>query len=345
MACGVSTLAYCHEGNVNAIWDDFNNKGMSVADSFIDGLGSTTVKPLCITRGGADITKTPLYDATFTNRRNTSGTGYLHILYAGGTQTNPPAIKWTPDKIPVKLWRVRVVPPGDPVEFKRRLVTVKGVEQLRDAQIAGTVATVRRNPESGALHLRAITPTAAAVPRSLKTEKALQEGALAFVRKLGWVGADTGVVRVRRLLTASMPVNGKAADITRGEKGVIVTITRQLRVGGQTVDVLGQGGRIDVTLGRGGEVLTASRTWRKAEVSREAVAIKPFAKARAEAEHRLKKPEAYQLADWRFGYKEDAANVAQRELAVIYQFDFVPKDRAQLMDYPPRQVEISAEEQ
>lgn len=77
MACGVSTLAYCHEGNVNSIWNKFNNEGRSVAESFILGLDSSSVKPLCITRGGANINNTPLYDMTFTSRRNSSGTGYL----------------------------------------------------------------------------------------------------------------------------------------------------------------------------------------------------------------------------------------------------------------------------
>jgi hypothetical protein len=343
MACGVSTLAYCHEGNVNAIWDDFNNHGMSVADAFIEGLGSDTVKPLCITRGGSDITKTPLYDATFTNRRNSSGTSHLHILYAGGTQTDHPVIKWKPDMVPLKLLRVRLVPPGDPVEFKRRLINVDQVEHFRDAQIAGGAAVVRRNPESGALHLRAVGTAAVAAPRSLKTEQAQRQTALDFVGRIGWTGNDVGIIRYKKLLTASMPVGGKAADITRGEKGAVVTISRRLQNGKLALDVLGRGGRIDVMLGRDGKIQAASRTWRQAEIGRDEIAIKPYAQALQEAQLKLQKPDAYKLADWRFGYKEEAANVDQRELAVIFEFDFVPKNREELIDFPPQQIEVSAE--
>ncbi|MDO9054817.1 MAG: hypothetical protein Q7U37_12940 [Gallionella sp.] len=60
-------------------------------------------------------------------------------------------------------------------------------------------------------------------------------------------------------------------------------------------------------------------------------------------ERQLLKADVYKLADWRFGYKEEAANVDQRELAVIFEFDFMPKNREQLLDFPPQQVEISAE--
>ncbi len=343
MACGVSTLAYCHEGNVNAIWDDFNNHGMSVADAFINGLGSATVKPLCITRGGSDITKTPLYDTTFTNRRNSSGTSHLHILYAGGTQTESPMLVWKPDMIPLKLLRVRLVPPGDPVEFKRRLSNVRKVEQIRDLQLVGGAAVVRRNLESGAIHLRAIGTTEAISPRVLKAEQVQRQTALDFVRKIGWVGDDAGSVSFKKLLTASMPVGGKAADITRGEKGALVTISRRVRNGNQVLDVLGRGGRIDVTLGSDGKVQAASRIWRKAEIGRNEIAIKPYAQALQEAQHQLQKPDAYKLADWRFGYKEEAANIDQRELAVIFEFDFIPKNREELIDFPPQRIEISAE--
>lgn len=343
MACGVSTLAYCHEGNVNAIWDQFNNHGVSVAEAFINGLGSASVKPLCITRGGHNIANTPLYDDTFTNRRNSSGSSHLHILYAGGTQTQHPTIIWKPDMIPHKLLRVRLVPPGDPVEFKKRLTRVRKVEQIRDLQLLGGRAIVRRNVESGGLNLRAIGKAEAITTRDLRTESAQQQTAFDFVRKLGWTGEDVGVISSYPLLTASMPVGGKPSDITRSEKGSVVTINRRIKNGDQTLDVLGQGGRIDVTLGGDGKVEAASRTWRQAQISTETVAIKPYEQALKEAQSQLKKADAYKLAAWRFGYQEAAANVEQQELAVIFQFDFVPKNREELLDFPPQQVEIPAE--
>lgn len=341
MACGVSTLAYCHEGNVNAIWDQFNNHGASVAEAFINGLGSSTVKPLCITRGGSNIANTPLYDATFTNRRNASGSSHLHILYAGGTQTQQPAFIWKPELIPHILLRVRLVTPKDPPEFKTRLITAKSIEQIRDANFNGGSAVLQRNEQSGAVFLRASGK--AVTPRALLSETAQREGAVALVRKLGWLGEDTGVISSKKLLTASMPVGGRDADITRGGKGSIVTINRRIKNGNQTLDVLGLGGRIDIMVGGDGKVQTASRTWRDVKIDREEMAIKPYERAFKEAQNLLQNPDAYKLADWRFGYKEEAANVAQQELPVIFEFDFVPKNREALLDFPPRQIEISAE--
>lgn len=343
MACGVSTLAYCHENNVNAVWDQFNNHGASVAEAFINGLGSASVKPLCITRGDHNIANTPLYDETFTNRRNASGSSHLHILYAGGTQTRHPRLELRPELIPLRLQRVHLIPPGDPVEFNKRLKIIRKVEQLRDVQLLGGRAIVRRNAESGALHLRAVGKAKTVSANELRTDAVQQKTALDFVRKLGWTGEDVGAVSSTRLLTASMPVGGKAADITRGEKGVTVTISRRIKNGDQMLDVFGQGGRIDVTLGSDGKIQAASRIWRQAQASGEEMVIKPYEQALKEATSRLLKADAYKLADWRFGYKEEAANVAQKELAVIFQFDFVPKNREELLNYPPQQVEISAE--
>lgn len=344
MACGVSTLAYCHEGNVNSIWNKFNNEGRSVAESFILGLGSASVKPLCITRGGFNIATTPLYDTTFTNRRNDSGNDYLHILYSGGTQTEPPLMIWRPDLIPLKLWRVRLMPPGDPVEFKRRLVIKNKVEHLSDPQLAGKLAIVKRNNESGALSLKAVGAATLKTTRSVRNEAAQRKTALEFARRIGWLEKDSGAVQVTQMLTASMPDKGKGSPVTHGRKNVVVNIIQRVRNGEQTLDMLGSGGRIAVTLAPGGEVLSAARTWRQTELTREQVSIKPFERAQAEAIKKLVNAEAYKLAEWRFGYKQAIANVNKNELPVVYEFDFVPKDREKLIDYPPQQIEVAAEE-
>lgn len=341
MACGVSTLAYCHEGNVNAIWDQFNNHGASVAEAFINGLGSSTVKPLCITRGGANIADTPLYDETFTNRRNTSGTSHLHILYAGGTQTQHPMIVWKPEMIPMKLMRVKLLPPGDPVEFKKRLSLVRKVEQIRDVQLTGGAAQVKRNTASGAILLRATGKPVAT--RDIVPTEVQRQSAMDFAGKLGWMGEDVGAISSYPLLTASMPAGGQTRDITKGENGSVVTINRRIKNGRLALDVLGQGGRVEVKVGEDGKIQSASRTWRQSKMARDEINIKPYERALKEAQNHLQNPDAYKLADWRFGYKEEAANVQQPELAVIFEFDFVPKSREALLEYPPQQVEISAE--
>ena len=350
MACGVSTLAYCHEGNVNRIWDNFNNKGFSVAESFIDGLGGGNVRPLCITRGGPSIVSTPLYDHTFTNRRNTSGSGFLHMLFAGGSQREPPFIKLDGRDIPRLIVRFRLIPPGDPPPFRQRIVRTPRGEQLRDPQIAGGLARVTRHLQSGAVHLRALdvpapaaeeAASAAAQDRRPDVARA-RATALDFARGLGWMDADAGVVTVTPLLTASMPEDKAAGDVRRGVKSVRVTIQRRLGSGPQSLDVEGPGGRVDVLLDADHRVLAASRVWRRAQAAGE-VAVKPFDVARDEAARRLQKPEAYRMADWRLVYRERAANVRQPELRAVYEFDFVPQDRERLLDFPPRRVEVSAE--
>lgn len=344
MACGVSTLAYCHEGNVNAIWNKFNNEGRSVAESFILGLGSSSVKPICMTRGGANIADTPLYDLTFTNRRNSSGSGYLHILYSGGTQTDPPLLVWRPDLIPRKLWRVRILPPGDPVEFKRRLVIRDKVEQLRDPQLAGASAIIKRNAEGGAVSLRAIGKAPRETVRSVRTVADQRKTALEFVRRIGWLDKDAGAVQVTQMLSASMADTGTKSPIVHGKRDVVVSIIQRVRNGDQTIDVLGTGGQVSVTLAPSGEVLAAARAWRQTALTQEQVAIKPYDRAQQEAMKKLVNAAAYKLAAWRFGYKQPAASANRNELPVVYEFDFVPKDREKLLDYPPQQVEIMAEE-
>jgi len=181
-------------------------------------------------------------------------------------------------------------------------------------------------------------PQAAGKPDTRGTRAA----ALDFARRLGWMGDDAGVVTVRPLLTASVPEGGKGESVRRGVKSMQVTIQRRLLAGKQALDVDGPGGRIDMTLDEQGRVIAASRVWRDAKPEGE-VEVKPLDAAREEALREVQDREAYRLADWRFVLREDAANVKQAELRAVYEFDFVPRDREKVIDYPARRVEIAAE--
>jgi hypothetical protein len=55
MACGVSTAAWCHEGQINAIWNNYNNLVTSIPSS---KAWQWEWVPLCITMGR--LTTTPL---------------------------------------------------------------------------------------------------------------------------------------------------------------------------------------------------------------------------------------------------------------------------------------------
>ena len=345
MACGMSTLAYCHTYEVNRVWNDYNNNGLSVVDSFMDGFGlDGAVVPLCITRGGSNINATPLFtDDTFTNQRNTSGESHLHIVYPSGTQTDPPVFHWNPNLVPKLVKLILFDPMPDPPEFRRKLVVERNVETLRDDAFAGGAATVRRSKESGAVYLKAAAPARAAAQGTLVSEDARRR-AVDVARNLGWLNDDKDVqVQVRTLRTASMVADGKSKDITRGEKGSIVTISRRFRANDVVLDNLGLGGRIQIELAPTGEVLRAARAWRQARVQDGDVAVKPYGQALEEALRQLVNAEGYTLRGFRFGYKEAAGNVLQRRLRVAYEFDFVPKDFKRLTELPPQRIEVAGE--
>ena len=92
-----------------------------------------------------------------------------------------------------------------------------------------------------------------------------------------------------------------------------------------------------------GFVLSASRIWRKVVADHTSVNIKTFAEARKEALAKTGKPGAYKLDQWKFGYKEHSIAADNDELRPVYQFAFLPKNRADKMNTPPRLVEVAAE--
>jgi hypothetical protein len=142
MACGMSTLAYCHQDNVDSVWDRYNNQGMSVADSFITGFsaGGNGVVPLCITRGGNDITKTPLYDAAFTNKPNASGNTHYHVLYAAGFGSAP--VTSTSQVLPEFLPKLRVAAANIAPQLRERTTAPLRAFQGGQANIASSPPAV-----------------------------------------------------------------------------------------------------------------------------------------------------------------------------------------------------------
>jgi len=331
MACGMSTSAYCHESNVDSVWSNYNNLHMGVAESFIEGFGDWGVVPLCITKGGADITKTPLYtDATFTNQPNTSGSTYYHIMYASGTQSQRAPLTL----LPVTLPRLRVVPITPSARFKHQA-------SLTDESFAGGKAIVNIESASGAVLLKAQQPE----PDDMRTipEKEYLSKADAFVKKMGWHNEEVGQPKITRLATASIPAEGGSKQIVRGQKTVVVTYQRRINVRGTPVEVLGAGGKIKLAMNNKGRVLNATQVWRKVEQTSGEIKLKTLEQAKAEAARKLSSPDAYVLDQWRWGYKEPAGNVAATELKPVFQFAFVPKDQTKTVEFPPRIVEITAE--
>ena len=336
MACGGSTSMWCWNNNVNAVWDDYNNDGMGVAESFIDGFSSSHpgVVPLCITMGGADIENTPLYtDTAFTNKPNTSGSRYYHILYlGGGTQSH-----LRPIPLPLKLPKLIVAAADIPINMKAMAPSAS----IANSLFLGKKAKVRIHPETGSVYMASVKRTYKAEARI--SDKEYLARADRLIKELKWDHKEmTGPV-MTRFETASMPLEGGSKDIKRGGKSVLVTYSRQIEVNGIKVDVLGQGGKIKVMMTSKGNILNANRVWRKIKGRTADVDLKTFEEAQAEAVKKLPDTDAYKLDQWKWGYKEPAGDIKIAEMTVVFQFWFLPKKHEDLMKYPPVFTEIAAE--
>lgn len=359
MACGASTSAYCHESQTNAIWNYYNNLGYDVADAFISGLNFWGVVPLCITRGGADVTATPLYDATFTNLANAAGTTHYHIQYLSSFAATPSTSSGSasaesasaeppepPETLPV--FRLR------PNRLYRSMTDVsfsagEGEMMVSSDEVAGR-PRVRYDPASGAVYLVAV-PTSPAGDEMLE-ESAYLERAERFLEQSGLsagmersadsqerVGEPVG----ERMMIQMSPVKG-GGDAETVQKNVVVTFRRQIEVDGRPIEVLGSGGMTRVRMNNDGSVSDAAQVWREIDGVERVAPVKSYDEAYREARTMLEEPEAYELDRWDWGYKEEAGNVEQSELGVVYRFGFVPADPDATMEHPPRLIEIPGQE-
>ncbi len=340
MACGASTLAYCHEDQANRIWDDYNNKSFDVADSFIDGLHglTTVVVPLCITRGGSDVTKTPLYDTTFTNLPNKSGTSHYHIQYLQDFAATPSssAVSAAP---PAELPIVKVKPLALPEQLREMQFETKGQSLVSIHAIGERGPRVRVDRLSGALYFRGESKHAA--QEAPLDESEYIDRALRFVEEQGWMEKGLAKPVGMRLMIESIPVNGNQNEARRLQKNVIVTFNRQIDVDGVPAEVFGASG-LSVQMNNDGTVLNASKVWREVVDVKQRLRVKRHEEAYEQALEKLDNPQAYKLRHWRWGYKEAAGNVDQSELRVVFRFDFVPAD-GDSMRYPPRIIEIAGQ--
>ena len=336
MACGVSTDAWCHEYNVNRVWDNYNNNGLDVADSFIDGLGRSGVVPLCITTGGLFTTTTPLYDETFTNQRNASG-AYLHIQYPAGFDSNaPPMIVHEPPEL-IPVFELIPIPLPEPW-MENKLVERDGM-LVSPETVGERGPRMRVNPVSGAMYIRGERETK--VKAQGRTEQDYITLAMKHIRQHGWSEEMTTEPFGTRFLIDSKPRKGKTAEIEHTQKNIIVKLRRLVEIEGRKVPVYGAGGVISVQMNNDGSLLNAHKIWRKINTVKQKAKVKPFKIAEQEAMNVLgDKAEGYVLAEWGWGYKELAGNVEQKTMGIIYRFDFRPKTEEEVIKYPPRMIEI-----
>jgi hypothetical protein len=340
MACGGSTEMYCHTDQVDRVWSDYANH-YTVAQMFLDGFGqggAYGVVPLCMTMGGNDITKTPLYDTDFTNAPNTSGNTHYYLMYPSGTQQSSVS-KLSPAQIPQQLQKFKLTPAPPPPKLSEALKRPGPPLEITSTRLAGGKAKLEHVPRTGALHLdsgQLAEPSQKVLP-----EKEYIQRAASFLSEQGWEEQQTAEPVVTRYMTASMPVKGQPSEIHEAQAGVTVQYKRVIPVNGVPVEVLGTAGTIRVQMNNEGSVLKASKIWRKLEPIGSPVAVKDFEHARAEAMKQLNAPNSYQLDLWKLGYRQVSAGSGQDELTPVYQFAFVPVKRHD-MEHPPQLVEVSA---
>ena len=338
MACGSSTCAYCHESQMNRIWDSYNNLGYDVADSFINGLsGSSVVVPLCITKGGANVAATPLYDVAFTNQANTSGTSHYHIQYLShfaSTSIWPALVPVIPRLLPI--YEIRPLPLPETlldVKFETKddfMVSLDEVEKRGPR--------VRVNSNSGAVYVSGERKPAGEGP--ILEEEEYINRALRFVQEQGWTEKDFSEPTGVRFMIETTPVKGTREERQQIQKNVSVTFKRQINVDGALVNVLGEGGVTVVQMNNDGSVLNASKVWREVVDVRQQAHVKRYEEAYKEALGQIKDPQMYKLDRWTWGYKEAAGNAEQSELQIVFQFWFMPADGDTLPEHPPQMIEV-----
>jgi hypothetical protein len=330
---------------MNRIWDNYNNKGYDVADSFIFGLHSATgydsdVVPLCITTGGWFTSSTPLYDLTFTNAANPSG-AYYHIQYLSSFDTTAPP--WMViEEIPRWIERIHLIKPDPPI---KKCELVRRGELLESSKLVDERGPmVRVNTLSNALYLRKPRQSDEAQDVVLSKEE-YADYALSALAEEGLLEEDMVEPLVSRMMIQLVPREGPSKAVEKFQKSVIVTFGRTVDVGGQKIPVLGEGSKMSVQLSNDAQVMNITKVWRKIKPrtsdERAYAKVKPLDMALREAWAELGKADGYVLVDKRFGYKAKAGNVRQYTLGAIYQFVFKSKDGDDER-CPPRAIEIVA---
>ena len=340
MACGSSTCAYCHEGQMNSIWNNYNNLGYDVADSFIDGLHTGNVVPLCISMGGYNINLNPLVaDSTFTNQANTSGTSHYYIQYLssfGSHQISGILQAKLPEFLPKQL----VVRPGPiPREWREEDFRIDKEWMITPDEIDDRGPRVRINQLSGAMYVAG--PAKLLGEGAWLSEQTYIDLARRHVDELGWREELTSAPLGSRMMIAAVPVESpEGQDLY--QKNVIVHLKRLVDIDGTAVPVLGEGGVIEIQMNNDGSLLNASKVWRDVVGYENWEPVKPYDVAWTEALGKTRRPWAYEVDDWTWGYVEAAGNESQEAMRLVYRFWLIPMEQEQLRDLPPMMVEVPA---
>jgi len=345
MACGASTSAYCHESQTNRIWYNYNILHYDVADAFINGLkGTSWVVPLCITCGGADVTATPLYDATFTNLANQSGRTHYHIQYLSSFASTPRTSSISmeiPEALPVFDMGLM----SKPRSLQNKKLEVSGDMMVSEELAGDRGSKVTVYNQSGAVYIMGErtkeTSSSAALSEEIYLDKAKS-----FIKTEGWSEREMAAPIGNKIMIESMPIKGENQEIQKTQKDVIVSFARQIQTENGSIPVLGEGGKITIQMNNDGSIYNASKVWRsiKQGTTQSMVQVKNYEEAYKEALEQLENSNQYRLDNWTWGYKELAGNIKQDKMGIVFIFEFMPISEEDSFDYPPQMIEIAGQD-
>jgi hypothetical protein len=164
-----------------------------------------------------------------------------------------------------------------------------------------------------------------------------------FIREQGWAEKEVSGPVGQKMMLQAVPNTGKRTEqIQNEQKNVSITFNRIIIIEDDTVNTVGEGGKVVVQLNNDGSVYNASKVWRPIKSKIRETKTKTYEQAYAEAIKQVGEQRAYKLESWTWGYDEYAGNVEQKELKAVYIFYFIPVDRERAIDYPPMAIKISA---
>jgi len=99
---------------------------------------------------------------------------------------------------------------------------------------------------------------------------------------------------------------------------------------------------IEIQMNNDGSMLNASKVWREVVGFEQWEPVKRYEKALNEALGQIKEPEAYELAEWAWGYVEAAGNEEQEAMQLMFRFWFAPSDSDDVRELPPVMIEVPA---
>ena len=342
MVCGFSNCAAFPTTVSDSIWDCYNNKKYSVANSWLYGTAYSVNVPICMTIGGNDYWKTPMFDARFTNVRNTSGATHMYLRYAtglfglfsyqtqavpegsaagAGGQATPPV----PTQLPVFALNPAPVPGilGELYDFEDAVGWLNSIETL------GGETAVRLATASGATYVAGVTEDEYVPGLTDDEYVTMAEGHLESLGLLE--DSHSGPVVVRSMVQQvpfDLESRTVGPELVEFQSDVAVVYQRVVNIEDLAIPVLGLGGRIEVLMNNDGSLLGISKVWREIEGVIQYAAVKTYDAALDEAllelAESVENPGDYSVASWTWGYHEGSGIEEQGELRVKYLFQFLP---------------------